>query len=160
MSARYRRNPRTRARAGALLALVPVALPVLGVDGDDGLARLREGWHALNAVPGMAPFGDGASILDRPPARRGERYHRVRSETDAGGISVGPDDLRPGLGEAAAGGALGEKAQPVAAVAVAVATRDVDGSDEGGGEPPASSSAVGWLVWLLVSLRFFCCDAA
>ena len=48
----------------------------------------------------------------------------------------------------------------MAAVAVAVAAREVDGSDEGGGKPPRSFSGVGKHVWLLVSLRVFCCDAA
>jgi len=134
---------RVVAQAGAPLALVLAALPVLGMDGDYRPARLREGRHALDAAPGIAPLGDG------------EGHHRVGPEADAGGLAVGPDGLRPGLGQAAAGGGLDEKAQPVAAVAVAVAAGRIDGSDEGGGEPPGSFSAVGWHVWLLVSVRVF-----
>ena len=148
------------AQAGAPLALVADALPVLGVDGDDGFARLGECGHALHAAPGVASGGDGAGDLERLVAGGREGHHRVRAEADAGGRAAGPDGLRPGLGQAAAGGALDEKAQSVAAVAVAVAAGQVDGSDEGGGEPPGSFSGVGWHVWLLVWLRVFCCDAA
>ena len=126
------------AQGRAPLTLVLAALPVLGMDGDHRLARLREGRRALHAPPGVAPLGDCAGVVERPLARHGERDDGIAAEADAGGPAVGPDGLRPGLGEVAADVALDEEAQAVAAVAVAVAAGGTDGFDEGGGQPPGS----------------------
>ena len=148
------------AQARPPLALVPAAPPALGVDGDDGLARLGEGRHAPGAAPGVAPVGDGAGVVERLLAGRGEGHDGVGSEADAGGSAVGPDGLGPRLGDAAVGGGLDEEAQAVAAVAVPVPAGQVDGTDEGGGEPPGSFSVAGLHVRVLASLRGLCCDAA
>ena len=67
-------------------------------------------------------------------SRAGERDHRVGAEADVGGLAVEAYPLRPGLGESAGGGGFHKKAQAVSAASVAVATGNVDGVDESGGE--------------------------
>ena len=75
------------------------------------------------------------SGVDALAFRDDNRNGRITcAEADVGGLAVEAYPLRSGLGETAGGCRLHKKAQAVSAAPVAVAPRDVDGVDEGGGE--------------------------